>query len=262
MNNLKLKITTVESDLQWEDVEANMKVVREQLLLLKKDADVVVFPEMYLSGFTMNPGNCFVLMDGKEVNNLKEWSQEFDVAIAGSVVVKETDCFYNRFLWINPTGEVYSYDKKHLFTFAQEDECYKAGSKQLIVPFKGWNIACFICYDLRFPVWCRNDKARYDVAIFVANWPAVRIATWDSLLKARSIENQAYVIGVNRAGDDGNKVKYSGNSAVYDSFGKKLNTAASTLVNNTSYFELNRNELLDHRKSFPVLKDADLFKRE
>ncbi len=260
MNATKLNIALVEADIHWEDVSANLKAVQVQLASLKKEVDAVVFPEMYLSGFTMNPERCFVLMDGIEINQLKDWSKEFDVAIAGSIVLKENDSYYNRFLWINPNGEVYQYDKKHLFTFAQEDESYKAGTQQLVVSYKGWEIACFVCYDLRFPVWCRNEKTRYDVAIFVANWPAVRITAWDTLLKARSLENQSYVIGVNRVGEDGNKVKYDGESVIYDSFGESVKYVEEESV--AAYYELSKHNLLEHRSNFPVLKDADSFKRE
>lgn len=258
MTRKELKISAVQCDLIWEDVDRNFLSIEEKLNDVPDDTDLIVLPEMFGTGFSMNAKDLAVDMNGKEVLQIKKWSQQLDAAIAGSLIVEENDNYYNRLLWVNPDGKVFSYDKKHLFSFASEDKTFTPGTNKLVVNYKGWNIACFICYDLRFPVWSRNVGNQYDVALYVANWPEKRISAWDSLLSARAIENQAYVVGVNRVGHDGNNIKYCGSSALINYLGESVVTVGlneDSIMNCT--FQLD--ELNDFREKFPVMNDADNF---
>lgn len=263
MKKKLLNIVAVQCDLQWEDLSANFAFVKEVVEHHAQNADLLIFPEMFLTGYTMNTRLCAVSMNSKEVQSLSRLAIENRVAIAGSLSVEEDATCFNRFLWLDPSGSIQFYDKKHLFTYAKEQEHYTAGSQNLVVAYKGWNIACFICYDLRFPVWTRNanvDTTRgYDVAIFVANWPAKRSSAWSALLKARAIENQSYVVGVNRTGVDGNQLQYNGDSVVLDwegnSIGLELKDKGGSIIKGV----LSEKELLGARTLFPVLNDADKF---
>jgi len=259
MPSNNLNITAIQCELHWENTEQNLQSIACLLKTVPASSDVVVLPEMFTTGFSMNPELVAVNMDGKEVSMIKQWANDYDKAIVGSLIVKENNNYYNRLLWVNPNGEVFKYDKKHLFTFAKEQETYTAGEDNLIVNYKGWNVACFICYDLRFPVWSRNVNSNYDAAIYVANWPEKREKAWESLLVARAIENQVYVIGVNRVGEDGNGILYSGGSAVLDPLGEYMETSERH-QKKTLNVSLSAQELNDRRTSFPVGKDADNFK--
>ncbi|MDA8640215.1 nitrilase family protein [Flavobacteriaceae bacterium] len=214
----KLNVALIQTDLVWEQPGENRKHIEFYLNKVSKRADVIFLPEMFTSGFTMNPKSVAESMSGTTITWMKNWSVKLGAAIAGSLVVEENGKFYNRFVWVNDDGSTHYYNKRHLFTLAGEDQVYEEGKDQCIFNFKGWNVCLRICYDLRFPVWSRN-KNTYDLLVFVANWPAPRINAWDALLKARAIENMSYVIGVNRIGKDAKKNEYPGHSVVYDLLG-------------------------------------------
>ncbi|MFT6745902.1 MAG: omega-amidase [Glaciecola sp.] len=254
-----LNICVVQCELHWENVESNLQSVECLLKTVPLHADVVVLPEMFTTGFSMNAKSLAVKMDGDEVKKLKTWANQYSKALVGSLIVEENGNYYNRLLWVNPDGEIFKYDKKHLFTYANEQNTYTAGNEQLIVKYKGWKLACYICYDLRFPVWNRNVDKGYDVAIYVANWPSKRVEAWSSLLVARAIENQAYVIGVNRVGVDGNGISYSGGSVVLDCSGERLDEAGPNQKKILTA-HLRAKKLNKYRVSFPVADDADEFK--
>jgi predicted amidohydrolase len=219
--------------------------------------DIILLPEMFTSGFTMNPTKVAESMQGETVAWMKESASKKQAAITGSLVVEENGFYYNRLLFVHPDGVVESYDKRHTFTLAGENEVYSAGTQKLIVNYKGWKICPLICYDLRFPVWARNVE-NYDVLIYVANWPKVRIAAWDALLKARAIENMSYCIGVNRVGLDGNNHEYSGHSAAYDVLGKRLDTIP-TDKEAIEIVTLNKKDLEIYRMKLNFLEDRDEF---
>lgn len=253
----KLKVTVIQPDIIWENKEANYKQYEMFLSLIKEKKEIVVLPEMFNTGFSMQPEKFAEKMDGEAV----QWMQKMAVAhkciLTGSVMIEENGNYYNRLIWMLPNGQSYHYDKRHLFAYAKEDEHYTAGDKRLIVSVNGWKICLMVCYDLRFPVWMRNQNEEYDVLIFVANWPERRSYAWSSLLRARAIENMSYVIGVNRVGDDGNGIHYNGCSAVIDPLGETLwenkeQAVAQSIV-------LDKTELTEKRNHFPFLKDADRF---
>src|SRR6056297_1364249 len=209
MSNLHL--TLVQEDLIWEEPDKNLQLFTKKLKELHAKTDLVVLPEMFTTGFSMSPEKCAEEWPGKTLNWMKEESAKGNFALCGSIMAKADAGYYNRFVWVDPDGNVEYYDKRHLFQMGGEHEIYQAGKDLLTINYKGWRIAPFICYDLRFPVWSRN-RNNYDLAIYVANWPAVRHQVWEKLLLARAIENQCYVAGVNRVGTDGRELKYSGNS--------------------------------------------------
>jgi predicted amidohydrolase len=219
--------------------------------------DIILLPEMFTSGFTMNPTKVAESMQGETVAWMKESASKKQAAITGSLVVEENGFYYNRLLFVHPDGVVESYDKRHTFTLAGENEVYSAGTQKLIVNYKGWKICPLICYDLRFPVWARNVE-NYDVLIYVANWPKVRIAAWDALLKARAIENMSYCIGVNRVGLDGNNHEYSGHSAAYDVLGNRLDSIPVE-KEAIEIVTLNKRDLETYRMKLNFLEDRDEF---
>jgi predicted amidohydrolase len=219
--------------------------------------DIILLPEMFTSGFTMNPTKVAESMQGETVAWMKESASKKQAAITGSLVVEENGYYYNRLLFVHPDGVVESYDKRHTFTLAGENEVYSAGTQKLIVNYKGWKICPLICYDLRFPVWARNVE-NYDVLIYVANWPKVRIAAWDALLKARAIENMSYCIGVNRVGLDGNNHEYSGHSAAYDVLGNRLDSIPVE-KEAIEIVTLNKRDLETYRMKLNFLEDRDEF---
>ena len=210
---------------------------------------------MFTTGFSMTPAVLSQGMSGMAVVWLQEKARRQNVDLAGSIIVKEDGQFFNRLIWAKPTGEIFSYDKKHLFRMAGEEKVYRAGHQNITVELNGWKIRPFICYDLRFPVWIRNIDKQYDVAIFVANWPARRSGHWKLLLQARAIENQCFVMGVNRVGTDGNGHPYSGDSAVIDPWGSVLFQKAG--IECTFTIPLSYDVLQKSREVFPVWMDAD-----
>ncbi len=252
-----LKITLLQSDLVWEDISANLKAFTKKLNNLKDATDVVVLPEMFTTGFTMNSKNLAEKMIGKSVTWMRKKAKKLDALVLGSLIIKDQNKFYNRLIAAFPNATVKFYDKHHLFTLSGENEWYTAGQERIQFKYKGWNICPLVCYDLRFPVWARNNT-NYDLLIFIASWPYARIAAWDTLLKARAIENMSYVVGVNRVGIDGNNLEYPGHSAIYNCLGKKL-VATQKNREDIAHFTLNKSNLLENRKILGFLNDIDLF---
>ncbi|MFN4233347.1 MAG: amidohydrolase [Bacteroidia bacterium] len=255
MENLKISI--VQTSLFWEDKAANLRMLEELLLPLKEKTDVIVLPEMFTTGFTMKAQEFAEPMNGPTVKWMRTMARELNTRIIGSIIIEENGHFYNRLIWVEPWDIFGTYDKRHLFRMANEHHHYTPGKSKLIESIKGWRICPLICYDLRFPVWSRN-KNDYDVLIFIANWPEKRNHAWKTLLMARAIENQCYVIGVNRVGEDGNGISYSGDSAVINPKGEIISSTKANEIN-VETLELIYNELAEYRKAFPVGLDADDF---
>jgi len=255
---MNLKVTFVQSPLHWEDVDENLSQFSKKLDDITNQTDVVVLPEMFNTGFSMESKKLAESMNGKTVNWMKLKAEENDVAIVGSLIIEESNNYYNRLVWMNPDGTHQTYDKKHLFRMAGEHEHFNAGEQRIIVEYKGWKICPLVCYDLRFPVWARNQNQEYDCLIYIANWPAPRVTHWSKLLEARAIENQSYVVGVNRIGKDEKENNYSGYSVVIDPKGNQI---SNTLPNTESIetIELSMATLTTYREKFPVGLDADGF---
>lgn len=255
-----LHIALFQMDLVWEDHTANLSKIDQWLKQLSQSTDIVFLPEMFTTGFSMKATELAETMDGPTMQWMIQRSRELDVAICGSLIIKENDHFFNRLVFVEPDGKVHSYDKRHLFTMGNEEKHYHKGFKRLIVNYKGWRICPLICYDLRFPVWSRNN-GDYDLLVYVANWPRQRDEVWNTLLKARAIENQAYVAGVNRVGRDGQMIHYSGFSQILDAKGVLL---ANAEINQEAVLkaELSYTELQRFRTVFPVLKDGDPYQLE
>lgn len=247
----------IQCPLTWHDPAANLKYFNNKITN-SPASDLWVLPEMFTSGFTMQPEKVAQTMDGEAVSWMIETAKNLNTAICGSLVIEENGQFYNRFVFVKSSGSIYHYNKRHLFTLAGEQNFYSAGNEKTIVSLHGWKICLQVCYDLRFPVFVRNSSAStYDLILYVANWPVPRISAWDKLLVARAIENQCYVIGVNRTGEDANKMLYTGHSAAIDPFGEYLCEAGE---NEGIYtVQLDKDQLTAFREKFPVLKDADLF---
>ena len=270
-----LTITTLQTNLAWENKNANLQLLGKKINGLQEKTEIVVLPEMFSTGFSMQPKLFAETMEGETVQWMKEISSSNKIILTGSLIIEENEQFYNRLIWMLPNGEFGYYDKRHLFGLAQEDKYYTAGNKRLIASVKGWKINLQICYDLRFPVWARNRivpieksmeeespispdaRPEFDVLLYVANWPERRSHAWKTLLCARAIENQCYVVGVNRVGVDGNNVSHSGNSLVIDPLGEVLYHMADE--EDIFTITLQKEWLMDVRKKFPFWKDADDF---
>jgi omega-amidase len=253
---MNMKIAIIQSNIAWEDPETNRFAFRDKINEIEEDVDLIVLPEMFSSGFTMNPTNVAESMDGETVFWLKSIAKNKNCGIVGSVVIKENENYFNRCLFVFPSGEVNSYDKRHLFTLAGEDLKYKAGKSKTIVHFRGFKICPLICYDLRFPVFSRNAEA-YDLLLFVANWPETRINAWDILLRARAVENQCFTIGVNRIGSDQNQLTYNGHSQAVDFSGNYLLEPQKD--EGVFIINLDKNEMLQTREKLDFLSDRDSF---
>jgi omega-amidase len=259
-----LKITIIQTSLFWEDVDANLVHFTNKLNAIISDTDLIVLPEMFTTGFAIDRKKIAEEHGGKGFQWMQQQAKVKNCVITGSIAVKENDKLHNRLYWVKPDGSYQHYDKRHLFTMAGEDKYFSSGDAKLIIELKGWKICPLICYDLRFPVWSRNRwntenaRADYDVLLYVANWPEVRSYPWKQLLIARAIENQSYVIGVNRIGEDGNKFTHSGDSAVINPRGEIMSKTSAhddiieTLTLSYSYLE-------EFRTLFPVGADADSF---
>ncbi|RYZ26596.1 MAG: nitrilase family protein, partial [Sphingobacteriales bacterium] len=199
-----LRITLIQTELRWENKEANLRMLGDKIRGIQEKTEVVVLPEMFSTGFSMKPESLSETMDGETISWMKELAAEKKIILTGSVIIREGDQYFNRLVWMLPNGQSGIYDKRHRFAFAGEDQHYTAGTKRLIASVKGWRINLMVCYDLRFPVWSRqagnNGETEYDVLIYVANWPERRSTAWKTLLRARAIENQSFVVGVNRVG--------------------------------------------------------------
>lgn len=252
-----IKVTILQSPIHWENIDKNIEMFSGKLDNFRKKTDLIVLPEMFTTGFTMNAEKNADTMNGKAVQFLKKYSKKLKSHICGSVIIKSGSKIYNRLLVVSPSGKINYYDKRHLFRMAKEHTRYSAGRKQLILKIKDLRIAFFVCYDLRFPVWCRNT-GKYDAAVFSANWPKERNYYWKNLLIARAIENQCYIIGVNRTGKDSNGYEFSGDSAVINPYGKYIIDAENK--NGIYTAELDMKALEKFRKKFPAYKDADKFK--
>ena len=259
MEDSLLCIAMLQYSIVWEDKQANLNKVASWLEKEKPQADLLVLPEMFTTGFSMKAKELSEPDDGETIKEIKHWAKSFDIAITGSFIARGGNCFYNRAFFVTPDGETFFYNKRHLFSIGSEHAVFSAGKKKVIVPYKGWNICMQVCYDLRFPVWTRNVDNEYDLLLYVVNWPASRISSWDILLPARAVENQAYVCGVNRVGEDGLQVKHNGYSSLYDMKGKLL-AGFEPEEEGMRVTTLSLNMLKEFRKKFPIWKDADRFK--
>ena len=249
-----MRTVLIQAPLAWENAEANRHYFTGKIN--GHEADLVILPEMFSTGFTMHPEKVAESMSGETVLWMQSMAMTNDTAIAGSIVIKENGNFYNRLLFVRPTGTVEQYDKRHLFTLAGEDKAYTAGADKLIVDYQGWKICLLICYDLRFPVFSRNVE-EYDLLVYVANWPKPRILAWDTLLKARAIENMSYTIGVNRIGTDENGLEYIGHSQIIDALG---NSVVAPQENEGVFTaDLDQASTMEIRKKFAFLNDRDSF---
>ena len=254
-----MKISLIQTSLKWEDHEANRQHFTQMINGMQETTDLIMLPEMFGTGFTMNPEPVAETTEGQSVRWMKEMASQKQCAVTGSLVIKENDNYYNRLFFVYPSGEIKTYSKRHLFTLAGEHKQYTAGREKLIVEYKGWKICPLVCYDLRFPVFARNVE-HYDLLLYVANWPSTRVLAWDVLLQARAIENMCYVAGVNRIGEDNNGHDYPGRSQVYDCLGKPIVEEPSgregvfTVTLNKEYVQETRNKLgfLNDRDSFTL----------
>lgn len=250
-----MKISLIQTSLQWEDHQANRQRFSE-LISQIEETNMIILPEMFATGFTMNPEAVAETMDGESVKWMQAIAVRKQCAVTGSLVIKENGNYYNRLFFVYPNGEFKTYNKRHLFTLAGEHKKYTAGSEKLIVEYEGWKICPLVCYDLRFPVFARNVEG-YDLLLFVANWPSPRVLAWDVLLQARAVENMCYVAGVNRVGQDSNGHNYPGHSQVFDSLGKPM----LQISDNEEVYTvtINKEEMLENRKKLGFLNDRDSF---
>lgn len=253
-----MHITLLQTDIVWEDKNSNLRRLRDRLEGLRGTTEIVVLPEMFTTGFSMNSNVLAETVEGETMACLRQWAAEYDLAICGSFICREAGKRFNRAFFVTPEREAFFYDKKHLFRMGDEGNHFDAGEHRLIVPYRGWNICLMVCYDLRFPVWSRNTGNAYDVLVYVASWPKARRSAWDVLLRARAIENLCYVCGVNRTGTDGNGLLYDGGSVAYSPKGELL-AAAQDRVEEAVTAQLDRDALEAFRKKFPAWKDADEF---
>ncbi|WP_338407327.1 nitrilase family protein [uncultured Flavobacterium sp.] len=251
-----MKIALLQTTLIWENPKANRNHFEEKINAITENVDLIVLPEMFTSGFTMNPSTVAEPMNGETILWLQSLAKAKNSAICGSLVVTENNNFYNRFVFVFPSGEIQFYDKRHLFTLAGEDKVYTKGNQKLIVDYLGLKICPLICYDLRFPVLARNIED-YDLLIYVANWPKPRINAWDILIKARSVENMCYTIGVNRIGFDNNNFEHVGHSQAVDFLGNYILEPQET--EGVFVVELNKEKLIETRKKLGFLNDRDSF---
>jgi omega-amidase len=272
-----ITVSLIQSALHWENKEKNISMFEEKINSIREKTEIVILPEMFTTGFSMKPVALAETMEGNTISWMKKMSREKKIILTGSVIIEENGNYYNRLIWMLPNGQYGVYDKRHRFAFAGEDKEYTAGNKRLIASVKGWKVNLMVCYDLRFPVWARQQPSNdlpaekeegsqqeppvatheYDVLIYVANWPEKRNHAWKTLLQARAIENQCYVVGINRVGNDGNGIHYSGDSMIVDPLGEVLETKAhdETIITQT----LDKEKLDEIRKKFPFWRDADDF---
>ncbi len=250
-----LVITLVQANLAWEDIDQNLSDFDAILKTIIEPTRLIVLPEMFTTGFSLDAPSLAQTMDGSAVSWMVERAKASGADLVGSLLIRENGCLFNRLVWACASGEIHWYDKRHLFRYAGEDRYFTAGTERIIVELDGWKISPFVCYDLRFPCWTRNVNNCYDLALFVANWPASRRAHWRSLLVARAIENQAYVVGVNRVGSDGNDMVYCGDSTAVDPGGEVLFHHTPGPVTHT--MTLAHDVLQEYRRNFPFWMDAD-----
>jgi len=258
MHQKELRVSLIQTDLFWENAEKNRIEIGKKISQLPKDTDIIILPEMFTTGFSMNVSKLAEQFKGNTFNWLKNTAKEKKSLIIGSIIVKENNNYYNRLIAMFPDGNYSYYDKRHLFRMGNEHKNYSGGLKRLILDYKGWRICPLICYDLRFPVWSRNNQ-EYDMLIYIANWPKSRSYVWKQLLIARALENQAYVVGVNRIGTDGENLSYSGDSMIIDAKGQIINSVEQN-INSEISLNISYTDLENFRKKFPISLDADNFK--
>lgn len=249
-----LNVAVVQYSIEWENKTANFRKI-EKFCDQKEALDLIVLPEMFSTGFSMNVSSLAEEMDGQTVKWMQQLAGNKNAAVCGSAIIRENNLFFNRFLFVHPDGKVEKYDKHHLFTMGEEQHYYFPGNKKIIIAYKGFRILPLICYDLRFPVWSRN-RNDYDLMIYVANWPAPRYSAWKALLRARAIENQSFVVAANRTGTDANGIKYCGGSFIIDAKGKIIQKLPKNWEGVIAE-KYNLDSLMKFREKFPVLKDAD-----
>lgn len=252
-----LRLSLVQYDIVWENKHKNLDYLHNILISLSGKTDLVVLPEMFTTGFSMNSKNLAEPNDGETITQIKQWAREYDVAICGSFIAADKETYYNRGFFIASDREHY-YDKRHLFRMGHEPQHFSCGNNRLIVEHKGFNICLLICYDLRFPVWARNVDNEYDLLIYVANWPTSRTKVWNALLTARAIENMSYVCGVNRIGTDGNGLAHNGSSKLINAKGDEI-LSLGLNQEQTETVYISKVELEQFRAKFPAWKDADKF---
>lgn len=282
-----LTITTIQADLQWEDKDANLRRLEEKILGIPGTTELVILPEMFSTGFSMRPEALAERMDGPTVDWMRRVAARRKIILTGSVIIEEEGKYFNRLIWMLPNGQYGHYDKRHRFAYAGENEHYTAGHTRLVASVKGWKVLLLVCYDLRFPVWSRQAAPaempgagsfagpetdfteagpipppglEYDLLVYVANWPERRSHAWKTLLQARAIENQSYVVGVNRVGSDGNQVAHSGDSLIIDPLGEMLYHGVGK--EDVFTLMLDKAKLEEIRQRFPFWKDADHFNIE
>jgi len=251
-----MKIALIQSDLYWEDASKNRKSFESKINQIDSEVNLVVLPEMFSTGFTMNAPEVAETMQGETVLWLQSLAKQKNFAITGSLIIVENEKYYNRMLFVFPSGEIQYYDKRHLFSLAGEDKFYTSGKEKVIIDYLDWKICLQVCYDLRFPVFARNVE-NYDLLLYVANWPKVRTNAWDTLLKARAIENLSYVVGVNRVGLDANNYEHVGHSQVVDFLGDFILEPQETEA--VFIVELDKKAMIETRKKLDFLNDKDIF---
>jgi omega-amidase len=271
-----LTITTIQTELQWEDKAANLRHFESKIDALQQPTELVILPEMFSTGFSMQPERLAETMDGPTLRWMQETAARKRIVLTGSVIIEEKGHYFNRLIWMLPSGQYGYYDKRHRFAYAGEDEKYTAGSKRLVASVKGWRVLLLVCYDLRFPVWSRQTPGEprpgdpnllstdppleYDLLLYIANWPERRSHAWKTLLQARAIENQCFVAGVNRIGNDGHEIHHSGDSMIIGALGETLYHAGDK--DETHTHTLEKEELIKIRQRFPFWRDADHFSIE
>ena len=257
-----LKITLIQTSLHWENIDTNLGMFEQKISTIQEATDLIVLPEMFSTGFTMNATSNAENMNGKAVQWMRKTAKKRNCSIVGSLIIKEDKHFYNRLVWMLPDGQYTTYNKRHLFRMAKEQQTYTAGDEKIIVELNGWKICPLICYDLRFPVWSRNQSSmQFDILLYVANWPERRSYPWKQLLIARAIENQCYVVGVNRIGNDGNCVYHSGDSMTLNPKGEIIGKIKPH-EESIETVSLSFSTLEEYRKLFPVALDGDKFSIE
>jgi len=260
-----LSITTIQTDLSWEDKASNLNMLEKKIFSVAASTELIVLPEMFSTGFSMKPEQFAETMDGPTVCWMKRLASTHKIILTGSLMIEEGGKYYNRLLWILPNGQSGQYDKRHLFAYGHEDRHYSPGNRRLIASVNGWKVNLQVCYDLRFPVWSRQQldpqaaqsQPEYDLLIYVANWPERRSLAWKTLLQARAIENQCYVAGVNRVGLDGHQISHSGDSMLVDPAGEILYQKSGE--EDLFTYRLQKERLQEVRSRFPFWKDADQF---
>jgi predicted amidohydrolase len=268
-----LTITTIQTGMKWEDKAANLQHFEARIEALHQPTELVILPEMFSTGFSMQPERLAETMDGPTLGWMRAIAARKRIILTGSVIIEENGCYYNRLVWMLPNGQYGYYDKRHRFAYAGEDAHYTAGTKRLVASVKGWRVLLLVCYDLRFPVWSRQTpreatdaadpgapELEYDLLLYVANWPERRSHAWKTLLQARAIENQCYVAGVNRIGNDGHDIYHSGDSMIIDPLGETLYHAGAR--DETFTTTLQKDDLAHVRQRFPFWRDADHFSIE